>query len=184
MNDSELFLCPGAAFSHLRTSPTCDMMGTTKVSEKPHDRGKKRGKSDDAKESIKENMIMAREIINTEKAPAAIGPYVQAVADNGLLFISGQLGFDVEHGSVIPETVEEQATLSLKNLDAIMTAAGTDRTKVMKTTIFLTDMNDFAKVNEVYGAFFGESKPARSCVAVAALPRAAKVEIECIVSLK
>ena len=66
---------------------------------------------------------MAREIINTEKAPAAIGPYVQAVADNGLLFISGQLGFDVEHGSVIPETVEEQATLSLKNLDAIMTAA-------------------------------------------------------------
>ena len=157
MNDSELFLCPGAAFSHLRTSPTCDMMGTTKVSEKPHDR---------------------------EKAPAAIGPYVQAVADNGLLFISGQLGFDVEHGSVIPETVEEQATLSLKNLDAIMTAAGTDRTKVMKTTIFLTDMNDFAKVNEVYGAFFGESKPARSCVAVAALPKAAKVEIECIVSLK
>ena len=124
---------------------------------------------------------MAREIINTEKAPAAIGPYVQAVADNGLLFISGQLGFDVEHGSVIPETVEEQATLSLKNLDAIMTAAGTDRTKVMKTTIFLTD---FAKVNEVYGAFFGESKPARSCVAVAALPKAAKVEIECIVSLK
>ena len=114
---------------------------------------------------------MAREIINTEKAPAAIGPYVQAVADNGLLFISGQLGFDVEHGSVIPETVEEQATLSLKNLDAIMTAAGTDRTKVMKTTIFLTDMNDFAKVNEVYGAFFGESKPARSCVAVAALWR-------------
>ena len=110
---------------------------------------------------------MAREIINTEKAPAAIGPYVQAVADNGLLFISGQLGFDVEHGSVIPETVEEQATLSLKNLDAIMTAAGTDRTKVMKTTIFL-----------------GESKPARSCVAVAALPKAAKVEIECIVSLK
>lgn len=66
------------------------------MSEKPHDRGKKRGKSDDAKESIKENMIMAREIINTEKAPAAIGPYVQAVADNGLLFISGQLGFDVE----------------------------------------------------------------------------------------
>ena len=95
-----------------------------------------------------------------------------------------QLGFDVEHGSVIPETVEEQATLSLKNLDAIMIAAGTDRTKVMKTTIFLTDMNDFAKVNEVYGAFFGESKPARSCVAVAALPTAAKVEIECIVSLK
>ena len=116
--------------------------------------------------------------------PAAIGPYSPALSIGDFGFISGQLGFDVEHGSVIPETVEEQATLSLKNLDAIMIAAGTDRTKVMKTTIFLTDMNDFAKVNEVYGAFFGESKPARSCVAVAALPKAAKVEIECIVSLK
>ena len=124
---------------------------------------------------------MAREIINTEKAPAAIGPYVQAVADNGLLFISGQLGFDVEHGSVIPETVEEQATLSLKNLDAIMTAAGTDN--VIKTTCFLADMADFAAFNAVYEKYF-TSKPARSCVAVAALPKAAKVEIECIVSLK
>ena len=125
---------------------------------------------------------MAREIINTEKAPAAIGPYVQAVADNGLLFISGQLGFDVEHGSVIPETVEEQATLSLKNLDAIMTAAGTDRTKVMKTTIFLTDMNDFAKVNEIYSHFFTGDCPARSCVEVARLPKDVLIEIEAIVA--
>ena len=125
---------------------------------------------------------MAREIINTEKAPAAIGPYVQAVADNGLLFISGQLGFDVEHGSVIPETVEEQATLSLKNLDAIMTAAGTDRTKVMKTTIFLTDMNDFAKVNEIYSRFFTGDCPARSCVEVARLPKDVLIEIEAIVA--
>ena len=125
---------------------------------------------------------MAREIINTEKAPAAIGPYVQAVADNGLLFISGQLGFDVEHDSVIPETVEEQATLSLKNLDAIMTAAGTDRTKVMKTTIFLTDMNDFAKVNEIYSRFFTGDCPARSCVEVARLPKDVLIEIEAIVA--
>ena len=125
---------------------------------------------------------MAREIINTEKAPAAIGPYVQAVADNGLLFISGQLGFDVEHGSVIPETVEEQATLSLKNLDAILTAAGTDRTKVMKTTIFLTDMNDFAKVNEIYSHFFTGDCPARSCVEVARLPKDVLIEIEAIVA--
>ena len=123
---------------------------------------------------------MAREIINTEKAPAAIGPYVQAVADNGLLFISGQLGFDVEHGSVIPETVEEQATLSLKNLDAIMTAAGTDRTKVMKTTIFLTDMNDFAKVNEIYSRFFTGDCPARSCVEIARLPKDVLLEMEAI----
>ena len=125
---------------------------------------------------------MAREIINTEKAPAAIGPYVQAVADNGLLFISGQLGFDVEHGSVIPETVEEQATLSLKNLDAIMTAAGTARTKVMKTTIFLTDKNDFAKVNEIYSRFFTGDCPARSCVEVARLPKDVLIEIEAIVA--
>ena len=121
-----------------------------------------------------------KKVISTDKAPAAIGPYVQAVADNGLLFISGQLGFDVEHGSVIPETVEEQATLSLKNLDAIMTAAGTDRTKVMKTTIFLTDMNDFAKVNEIYSRFFTGDCPARSCVEVARLPKDVLVEVEAI----
>ena len=123
-----------------------------------------------------------KKVISTDKAPAAIGPYVQAVADNGLLFISGQLGFDVEHGSVIPETVEEQATLSLKNLDAIMTAAGTDRTKVMKTTIFLTDMIDFAKVNEIYSRFFTGDCPARSCVEVARLPKDVLIEIEAIVA--
>ena len=96
--------------------------------------------------------------------------------------VGGQLGFDVEHGSVIPETVEEQATLSLKNLDAIMTAAGTDRTKVMKTTIFLTDMNDFAKVNEIYSRFFTGDCPARSCVEVARLPKDVLIEIEAIVA--
>lgn len=123
---------------------------------------------------------MAKEIINTEKAPAAIGPYVQGIKSNGILFMSGQLGFDMTDGS-IPEAVEEQAKNSLANLQAVMEAAGTDKSKVLKTTIFLTSMDDFAKVNEVYGAFFGEDKPARSCVAVAALPKAAKVEIECIV---
>ena len=85
---------------------------------------------------------------------------------------------------MIPETVEEQATLSLKNLDAIMTAAGTDRTKVMKTTIFLTDMNDFAKVMKYTVLSLASPNRLVSCVAVAALPKAAKVEIECIVSLK
>lgn len=123
---------------------------------------------------------MAKEIISTEKAPAAIGPYVQGIKSNGILFMSGQLGFDMKNGS-IPEAVEEQAKNSLANLQAVMEAAGTDKSKVLKTTIFLTNMDDFAKVNEVYGAFFGEDKPARSCVAVAALPKAAKVEIECIV---
>ncbi|MDD3278086.1 MAG: RidA family protein [Lachnospiraceae bacterium] len=123
---------------------------------------------------------MAKEIISTEKAPAAIGPYVQGIKSNGVLYMSGQLGFDMKDGS-IPEDVSEQAKNSLSNLQAVMEAAGTDKSKVLKTTIFLTDMNDFAKVNEVYGTFFGEQKPARSCVAVAALPKAAKVEIECLV---
>lgn len=123
---------------------------------------------------------MAKEIISTTEAPAAIGPYVQAVKSSGILFISGQLGFDMATGE-IPEAVEDQAANSLKNLEAIMKAAGTDKTKVIKTAIFLTDMGDFAKVNEVYGAFFEGQNPARSCVAVAALPKAGKVEIECMV---
>ena len=128
----------------------------------------------------KERRIMAKEVISTTEAPAAIGPYVQAVKSNGILFISGQLGFDMATGE-IPKTVEEQAGNSLKNLESIMKAAGTDKSKVVKTTIFLTDMGDFAKVNEGYGAFFEGQNPARSCVAVAALPKDAKVEIECMV---
>lgn len=122
---------------------------------------------------------MAKEIINTTEAPAAIGPYVQAVKSNGALYISGQLGFDMSTGE-IPADVEEQAKNSLKNLDAILKAAGTDKSRVLKTTIFLTDMGDFAKVNEIYGAFFEGHNPARSCFAVAALPKDGKVEIECI----
>lgn len=123
---------------------------------------------------------MAKEIINTTEAPAAIGPYVQAVKSNGIIFISGQLGFDMGNGE-IPSEVEDQAKNSLKNMNAIINAAGTDKSKVIKTTIFLTDMADFAKVNEIYGAYFEGHNPARSCVAVAALPKGAKVEIECIV---
>ena len=126
---------------------------------------------------------MAKEIISTDQAPAAIGPYVQAVKSHGILFVSGQLGFDMSDGS-IPEAVEKQAENSLKNLESILKAAGSDKTKILKTTIFLTDMEDFGKVNEVYGAYFGEDKPARSCVAVAALPKDGKVEIECIVALE
>ncbi|HIS80922.1 MAG TPA: RidA family protein [Candidatus Scatomonas merdavium] len=122
---------------------------------------------------------MAKEIISTDQAPAAIGPYVQAVKSHGILFVSGQLGFDMSDGS-IPETVEKQAENSLKNLESILKAAGSDKTKILKTTIFLTDMEDFGKVNEVYGVFFEGQNPARSCVAVKELPKAAKVEIECM----
>ena len=179
MNDSELFLCPGAAFSHLRTSPTCDMMGTTKVSEKPHDRGKKRGKSDDAKESIKENMIMAREIINTEKAPAAIGPYSQAIEVNGMVYTSGIIPVVPATGE-IPEGSVAQAKQALTNLSNLLEAAGTNMDKVVKTTVFIKEMNDFAAINEVYKTFFTTDFPARSCVEVARLPKDVMLEIEAI----
>ena len=122
---------------------------------------------------------MAKEIISTTNAPGAVGPYVQAVKVNGMVYCSGQLGIDVTVGK-IPETVEEQAHCSMKNLGAILKEAGSDYSKVVKTTIFLADMNDFAKVNEVYKSYFDETYPARSCVQVAKLPLGGLVEIECI----
>ena len=122
---------------------------------------------------------MAREIIFTENAPKAVGPYVQAVRSNGMVYVSGQLGIDTAAGG-LADGVEAQAHCSMKNLGAILRQAGTDYTKIVKTTIFLTDMADFGKVNEVYGAFFEGENPARSCVAVKELPQAAKVEIECM----
>lgn len=125
---------------------------------------------------------MSKEIVNTEKAPAAIGPYVQAVKANGFLYASGQLGIDMASGT-IPETVEEQTRCSLANMAAILAEAGTDYRAVVKTTVFLTDMADFAAVNAIYGEFFRGVCPARSCVAVKALPKGGMVEIECIAVL-
>ena len=123
-------------------------------------------------------------IISTEKAPAAIGPYSQAVEVNGLVFTSGVIPIIPETGELVEGGIEKQAEQAIGNLKALIEASGAKIEDTIKTVVFIKDMNDFAKVNEVYGAFFGESKPARSCVAVAALPKAAKVEIECIVSLK
>lgn len=120
-----------------------------------------------------------KEIIATEKAPGAIGPYVQAVKVNGTVYCSGQLGIDMETG-MLAETVADQAHCAMKNIGAILTAAGMDYGNVVKTTIFLADMADFAAVNEVYKSYFGESYPARSCVQAAALPKGGKLEIECI----
>ena len=120
-----------------------------------------------------------REIIATEKAPGAIGPYVQAVKVNGIVYCSGQLGIDMETGA-LAETVEAQAHCAMKNIGAILEAAGMGYGNVVKTTIFLADMADFASVNQVYASYFGESYPARSCVQAAALPKGGKVEIECI----
>lgn len=120
---------------------------------------------------------MAVSMIHTVHAPAAIGPYSQAVLTGGLLLTSGQLGLDPETGT-LPEGVEAQAAQALKNIGAILAEAGYERTDVVKTTIFIRNMGDFAAVNRIYAGFFGDHKPARSCVEVSALPKGGLVEIE------
>ena len=124
---------------------------------------------------------MAGSIVHTEQAPAAVGPYSQAVRTGNLLLTSGQLGLDPETG-ILPEGVEAQAEQSLKNIGAILDAAGYTRTDVVKTTVFIRNMADFGRVNTIYAAFFGDHKPARSCVEVSALPKSGLVEIEAIAS--
>ena len=121
-----------------------------------------------------------REIISTDKAPGAIGPYSQAIKTGGMVFCSGQIPIDPATGEFVSNDVVEQTEQVLKNLSAVLEAAGTDLGNVVKTTVFLADMSDFAAMNEVYGKYFGENKPARATVQAARLPRDAKVEIECI----
>lgn len=125
---------------------------------------------------------MSKEVISTDTAPAAIGPYVQAVKAGSFVFASGQLGIDIATGQ-IPDSVTDQTHFALKNMGSILAAAGADYRNVVKTTVFLTDMNDFAVVNEIYGEFFHGANPARSCIAVKELPKGGKVEIECIAVL-
>ena len=119
-------------------------------------------------------------IINTEKAPAAIGPYSQAVEANGTLYVSGQIPFVPETMAVISEDIREQTKQSLENVKAILEAAGYSLSDVVKAGVFIKDMNDFAAINEIYNEYLGEVKPARACVEVARLPRDVKVEIEVI----
>jgi len=119
------------------------------------------------------------EIISSKEAPAAIGPYSQAVAAGSFVFISGQLGLDVS-GKLVSEKTEEQADAILRNMKTILNEKGLSLSSVAKTTIFLANLADFEKVNEVYARHFGTHRPARSTVQVAALPRGAKVEIEAI----
>ena len=119
-----------------------------------------------------------REIINTKKAPGAIGPYSQAVKANGFVFISGQLPINPETGAFPEGGVKEQTRQSLKNLQAILEADNLSFSNVVRTGVFLKDMEDFAAMNEVYGEFFTEKFPARVCVEVARLPKDALVEIE------
>lgn len=113
------------------------------------------------------------------QAPAAVGPYSQAIGCGDLVFLSGQLGLTAK-GILAGEDAAAQARQALANIRAVLAAAGLEMDQVLKTTVFLTDMNDFAAVNEVYREFFAEPFPARSCVQVAALPRGAKVEIEVV----
>lgn len=122
---------------------------------------------------------MANEIISTQKAPGAIGPYSQAVRAGDMLFTSGQLGLNPETG-VLAEGVRAQADQALKNLGAILHEAGLDYKDVIKTVVFIKNMSDFKTVNEVYAQYFTANYPARSCVEVAALPMGGLVEVECV----
>ncbi len=122
---------------------------------------------------------MEKIIIKTDKAPGAIGPYSQAIKVNGMIYTSGQLGIDPETGEM-PEDLVSQAHLVFKNLKAVLEAAGTSMGNVVKTLVFLSDMNDFVQVNDIYKEYFTNDYPARSAVEVARLPKDAKLEIEAI----
>jgi 2-iminobutanoate/2-iminopropanoate deaminase len=126
---------------------------------------------------------MSFDFVATSGAPKAIGPYSQAVLANGFLFTAGQIALDPASGELVAGGIVEQTTRAMENLRAILTAAGTSLSQVVKTTIFLVDMADFNEMNEVYGRAFGSHRPARSTVAVAALPRGARVEIEVIAAV-
>ena len=121
--------------------------------------------------------------IKTEKAPAAIGPYSQAIAVNGFLFVSGQIPIDPQTGEMVSGSIEDKTHCVMKNLKAVAEAAGTDLARVVKTTIFLKDMDDFAVVNAAYSDYFEGAPPARSTIQVAALPKGADLEIEAVIQL-
>lgn len=125
-----------------------------------------------------------KKIIFTDKAPKAIGPYSQAIRTESLVFTAGQVGLIPETGELIEGGVEAQTRQVLTNLKHVLEAADSGLNFVVKTTVFLKDMNDFAKMNAIYGEFFGENPPARSTIAVAALPKGALVEIECVAMLQ
>ncbi len=127
---------------------------------------------------------MKLKVISTDKAPSAIGPYSQAVLAGRLLFCSGQIPLDPATGEMVTGDVVAQAGLVMKNIAAMLSAAGAGFDDVVKTTIFLTDMADFSAVNEIYGSCFQNHKPARSTVAVKSLPRGALLEIEVIAAVQ
>ncbi len=120
------------------------------------------------------------ETIATENAPKALGPYSQALKAGGFIWCSGQIPIDPAVNAVTATTIEEQTRQSITNLKNVLEKAGSSLSRVVKTTVFISDMNDFAALNGVYAEMFGETKPARSCVQVARLPKDVKVEIECV----
>jgi 2-iminobutanoate/2-iminopropanoate deaminase len=124
-----------------------------------------------------------KKVIETKDAPAPIGPYSQAIQIGQFLFCSGQIAIDPKTNQVVLGSVSEQASLVMKNIDAVLKAAGSDFSKIVKTTIFLMDMKDFPAVNEIYGAYFKTMPPARSTVAVSGLPKGVHVEIEVVATV-
>lgn len=126
---------------------------------------------------------MGLRFVSTPHAPKAIGPYSQGVTVNGLLFTAGQVALDPDKGELVTGGITEQTTRALENLRSVLAAAGSDFSQVVKTTVFLVDMADFSDMNTVYARAFGDHRPARSTVAVAGLPRGARVEIEIIAAV-
>ena len=120
--------------------------------------------------------------IHTDKAPAAVGPYSQAIEINGMVYTSGQIALDPATGEMVGDSIEEQAEQVMKNLAAVLEAAGTKPENAVRTLCFLTDMNDFAAFNKVYERYF-TGKPARSCVAVKSLPKGARCEVEAVAAV-
>jgi 2-iminobutanoate/2-iminopropanoate deaminase len=127
--------------------------------------------------------VKAPHSVSSQKAPGAIGPYSQGVVAGNLLFISGQLPLNPETGDFVRGGIEERAHQCLKNIKAIAEAAGTGLDRAVKLTVFMTNMNDFTKINQVYAQYFNATLPARSAVQVAALPKSADIEIEAIINL-
>jgi len=133
-----------------------------------------------AEKTIEDGGSNMKKIISTDKAPQAIGPYSQAVEFNGMVFTSGVIPINPETGELVTGTIEEQADQVFKNMKNLLEASGSNVDQVIKTTVFIKDMNDFGKVNEVYARYFTKDFPARSCVEVARLPKDVLIEVEAI----
>jgi len=124
-----------------------------------------------------------KKIIQTGIAPEAIGPYSQAVVHNGVIYCSGQIPLDAETMQIVGDDIEDQARQVMENIGAVLEAAGSDFSNVLKCSIYLADMDDFGKVNEIYGSYFTSDPPARETIAVRSLPKGARIEISCIASV-